>query len=114
LSQIHLYFDEDAVAGLRSRGTNILTAFEAGMVSRGDEDHLGLAAGQGRVLYSFNDRDFYRIHTEWITSQRTTRASSLPSSNGYSIGEQIRSLSRLRETLSAEDMRNRVEFLSGW
>ena len=32
----------------------------------------------------------------------------------YSVGEQMRRLLRLTSTLTAEEMRNRVEFLSSW
>jgi hypothetical protein len=32
----------------------------------------------------------------------------------YSVGEQMRRLLRLIARLSAEEMRNRVEFLSNW
>jgi hypothetical protein len=32
----------------------------------------------------------------------------------YSVGEQLRRILRIREALSAADMRNRVEFLSNW
>ncbi|SPE55454.1 conserved hypothetical protein [Verrucomicrobia bacterium] len=32
----------------------------------------------------------------------------------YSVGEQMRRLLRLRNSLTAEEMVNRVEFLSAW
>ena len=32
----------------------------------------------------------------------------------YSVGEQMRRLLRLIDTLTAEEMRNRIEFLSAW
>lgn len=32
----------------------------------------------------------------------------------FSVGEQMRRLLRLTSTLTAEEMRNRIEFLSGW
>lgn len=83
------------------------------MISRDDEEHLEVATSQGRVVYSFNDRDFYRIHAEWIAAQRDHSGIVLAEQQRYSVGEQLRRLSRLTETLSAEEMRNRIEFLSG-
>jgi hypothetical protein len=119
VSQVRLYIDEDAihrevVVGLRARGFDVLTPVEAEMVSRDDEDHLDAAATRGRAVYSFNARDFYRIHTEWVTAGRGHAGIILAEQQRYSAGEQIRRLAALVSTLSAEEMQNRVEFLSGW
>jgi hypothetical protein len=70
-----LYVDEDAmdgdvVRGLRSRGIDVVSAADAGMIRRQDEDHLRLATAQGRALYSFNVGDFHEIHTAWTVSGR--------------------------------------------
>ena len=56
---IRIYVDEDAmdrdlVEGLRARGVDVLTALEAGMIERSDEEHLDFATREGRILYSFN------------------------------------------------------------
>jgi len=62
--------DGDVVRGLRSRGIDVATAAEAGMIRRRDEDHLSFATVQGRVLYSFKVGDFHEIHTAWTASGR--------------------------------------------
>jgi hypothetical protein len=46
--------DGDLVRGLRSRGIEVITAAEAGMIRQNDEANLSLATDQGRALYSFN------------------------------------------------------------
>ena len=51
---------------IRSRGIDVLTALEAGMIERLDEHHLEYATVQGRVLYSFTVGDFYRLHTVFL------------------------------------------------
>ena len=38
----------------------------------------------------------------------------LASQQRYSVGEQLRRILRLRATVSAEEMRTRVEFLGNW
>ena len=63
MSQARLYLDEDAmrrsiVFGLRARNVDILTALEAAMLNRDDEDHLAAASAAGRVLYTFNVADY--------------------------------------------------------
>jgi hypothetical protein len=114
-----LYVDEDAmdgdlVRGLRSRGMDLVTAAEAGMIRRKDEDHLALATAQGRALYSFNVVDFHQIHTEWIRAGRNHSGIILAQQKRYSTGEQIRRLLRLIGLLTDQAMRNREEFLGRW
>jgi hypothetical protein len=50
--------DGDVVRGLRSRGIDVITAADAGMIRRKDEEHLHFATAQGRALCSFNVGDF--------------------------------------------------------
>ncbi|MBM3239910.1 hypothetical protein FJZ31_26800 [Candidatus Poribacteria bacterium] len=75
--KIRLYFDEDSmrhalVEALRMRGIDVLTALEAGMIERDDSEHLDYATEHGRVLYSFNIGDFYRLHTEYLSQGNQT------------------------------------------
>jgi predicted nuclease of predicted toxin-antitoxin system len=68
---IRLYIDEDSmdrafVRALRARGVDVTTALEEGMIEREDAEHLNYATEQGRVLYSFNQEDFYRLHTTYL------------------------------------------------
>ena len=116
---IRLYVDEDAVdkdliQALRARGVDVITALEAGMIERQDEEQLEYAAVQKRVLYSFNVRDFYRLHTDFLARGRSHAGIILAQQQRYSVGEQMRRLLRLIATKSAEGMRNQVEFLSAW
>ena len=73
---IRLYVDEDAmdndlVQALRARGVDVVTALEVGMIEREDEEHLDHATAQGRVLYSFNVGDFYRLHTTYLAEGKS-------------------------------------------
>ncbi len=116
---IRLYCDEDSiqhalVASLRKRGVDIQTALEAGTVGQPDERQLEYAAAHGRALCSFNVADFFRLHAEWVARQRSHAGIVLARQQHYSIGEQMRRLLRLLASVSAEEMRNRLEFLSDW
>jgi hypothetical protein len=106
--------DGDLVRGLRSRGIDVLTATEAGMIRRKDEDHLLFAAVQGRSLYSFNVGDFHAIHTAWIVTGRYHAGIILVQQKRYSTGEQIRRLIHLIGSLTGDAMKNREEFLGRW
>jgi hypothetical protein len=106
--------DGDLVRGLRSRGIDLVTAMDAGMIRRPDDEHLTFATAQNRALYSFNIRDFHEIHIDWSTRERSHAGIILAQQKRYSTGEQIRRLLRLIGELSAEAMRNREEFLGRW
>ena len=106
--------DGDFVRGLRSRGIDVITAADAGMIRRKDEEHLSFAAMQGRALYSFNVGDFHQIHAEWTSTGRRHAGIILAQQKRYSTGEQIRRLVRLIGSLTDEAMKNREEFLGCW
>jgi hypothetical protein len=112
---IRLYLDEDSsdralVSALRARGVDVLTAYEAAMIERQDEDHLKFATSSGRVLYSFNVGDFCRLHAH----DQTHAGLVVAQQQRHSVGEQMRRLMRLINSVSAEQMRNRLEFLGNW
>jgi hypothetical protein len=104
--------DQRLVKALRARGMDVQTALEADMVARPDEDHLAYAAQKGRVLYTFNVADFYRLHAHFLEQGRSHAGLVLASQQQYSVGEQMRRLMRLRGQYPASEMENRVVFLT--
>ncbi|MFH1026097.1 MAG: DUF5615 family PIN-like protein [Nitrospirota bacterium] len=116
---IRLYIDEDAmdkdlVQALRARGIDVMTAFEANMIERLDEEHLEHATKEGRVLYSFNVGDFYRLHIACLAQGKSHTGIILAHQRDYSMGRQMRRLLKLIVATSADDMKNQVEFLGAW
>ena len=91
----------------------MITTMEAGMAGRPDEQQLEWAASNGRALYSFNRCDFYGLHTTWLHEGRH-HSGIILSRQDVSVGEQMRRLLCIIDTLTAEEMRNRIEFLSSW
>jgi hypothetical protein len=74
--KLRLYLDEDSirhglVQALRARGVDVLTALEAGMGERLDDENLEYAAAEGRVLYTCNISDFSRLHAAWLNQGRS-------------------------------------------
>ncbi len=114
--KIALYFDEDSqdsdlVRALRLRGVDVLTAAEAGRNGLRDDEQLELATADGRVLYSYNSRDFFRLHGLFLKQGKTHAGIILAPQQQFSVGEQARRLLRLIGTKSAEEMQNEIEFL---
>jgi hypothetical protein len=106
--------DDDLVQALRLRGADVQTAFEAGLVGRPDEEHLAYAAEEGRVLYTFNVRDFMRLHGEYMTAGREHAGIVFGDQQRFGVGEQMRRLLRIISLRSAEELRSSYEFLNAW
>jgi hypothetical protein len=102
------------VLALRSSGLGVLTPAETGLINGDDLEYLVCAAARGYALYSYNSGDYQRLHKEWLQAGREHSGIIVARQQRYSIGEQLRRLMRIRAELSADTMRNRIEFLSHW
>jgi len=119
MSQICLYFDEDAgnrslVEALRNSAVDPMTTQDANRLRSDDEEQLIWATAQGRVIYSFNMGDFCRLHKMYLEQGREHAGIILASKQSYSVGQQLRGILRLMVEQSAEDMRNQLVFLSAY
>jgi hypothetical protein len=90
--KIRLYMDEDAMsrglaAALRKEGIEVNTVRDAGKVGYLDEQQLRYATEQGYVLYSFNAKDFYSLHTRYLERGQSHAGIILAPQGRYSIGE---------------------------
>lgn len=77
-----------------------------------DADQLAYASSQSRALVTFNVKHFVPLHKSYLTEGR--RHFGIIVSPQYPIGETLRRMLNLLQTLSAEDMENRLEYLSSW
>ena len=106
--------DDAVIRALRAAGVDVLTAREAGMIERPDDEHVAYAVAQSRVLCTFNVGDFYRLHGERLRSGGWHAGIVLVAQQRYGPGEQARRLLKLIATESAESMESRAELLSSW
>ena len=83
------------VRALRSRNVDVITALEARMIEREDRAHLMFAASQHRVLYTFNVRDFYALHSQFLAAGEPHSGVILGQQQQLSVGEQARRLLKL-------------------
>jgi hypothetical protein len=117
--KIRLYLDEDSMSrelirALLARGIDVQSATDVGRIEYPDDQQLAYAASQGRTLYTGNIGDFSRLHSEYMASQRSHSGIILAQRHKYPIGEQIRRLLKLTSAVSAEAMKDRLEFLNAW
>ena len=59
-------------------------------------------------------RDFYQLHTDLLRSKGSHAGIILCQQQQFSIGDQMRRIVKLIAALSADEMIDRVEFLSHW
>jgi uncharacterized protein with PIN domain len=117
--QIRLYLDEDAMARsltreLRARGVDVATAISERLLGDADSVQLEFATAQGRVIYTYNVSDYARLHADYLVEGKRHAGIILVHQSRFTLGEQIRRTLRLVATLSAEEMHDRVEYLSSW
>lgn len=119
MSQIRLYLDEDAQRGslviaLRNSKVDVTTVSEVGRIGAPDDQQLLWATEQGRVLYSFNVKDFSQLHNRLLTEKKTHAGIIVVPRQRYSVGEQWRGLLALMRSRSAEDMAAQLAYLSNY
>jgi DNA-binding transcriptional MerR regulator len=114
-----IYFDEDSqdadlIRILRARGLTVSSVNEQGMQRRHDDEQLALAAEKGWVLFTFNVSDFCRINSEWLQAGRSHARIIIGFQQRFQLGELAGRIVHIERALSAEEMKNRLEFLSNW
>jgi hypothetical protein len=103
---IHLAITE----GLRRRGIDVLTAFEDGRSEASDEDLLVRATFLERVFVS-QDQDLLPITIAWQRTSREFAGVAFGIQEDLDIGGTIEYLELISHAMSADEMRNRVEYI---
>src|SRR5262245_31565324 len=107
---IKFFFDQhipDAVASaLTQRGIDVLTAFQAGRCGLQDSEQLAFSLSEQRVVVSF-DPDYLAL----AASGASHAGIAWCPATKYSIGQLIQALLMVHGVLSADDMKNGVEYL---
>lgn len=108
--ELRFHLDEhvaQAVAeGLRRRGIDVTTTHDAGLSSASDVEHMAYALHEGRVIVT-NDDDFLRMNGEGVRHAGIAYYDQ----ERHSIGYLVRRLVALWETLTAEEMIDRVQYI---
>ncbi|MBC6420557.1 MAG: DUF5615 family PIN-like protein [Hormoscilla sp. SP12CHS1] len=111
--------DEDLTSrslrlALQNRGVDVITTLNVNRLKYPDEEQLRWATEQGRVLYSSNIRDFYRLHTTFLLEGWEHSGIILVQQQRYSIGVLMRAILTLIARRSAAEMVNQVVFIRDW
>lgn len=113
---LRIYTDEDVYGtvarALRDRGYDAMSTPEAGNLGHSDEEQLTYAISALRAILTCNVGDFMRLHTEYLQTNR--EHCGIIVSKRLPVSEMIRRMLALLNGISADEMRNRLEFLSDW
>ena len=114
--RIKLLLDEDVQVelsrALKARDFDAPSVQELGRKGLSDDDQLMFASNDNRTFFTYNVKDFVELHREFIIEGKEHYGIIV--SRQRPIGAALKRLLSLMNTLSAEDMRNRFEFLSDW
>jgi len=116
MSAVRFFTDEDVYAdvapALRRAGIDAVSTPEAERLAETDEVQLEWSATAGRVIVSFNAGHFAELHWRWLSEGR--QHAGIVVSQQRPLGDTIRRLRRLANTLDAEAMHDRLEYLNDW
>lgn len=109
-----LYTDQHVPAavtrGLRRRGVDVLTTEEDQAADWDDEEILARATGLGRIVFTQDD-DFLAIGRRWQVSGREFSGILYAHQLRITLGQAIADLELVAKIMTAEEMKNRIEFL---
>ena len=114
-----LYLDDDSgdldiLKAAGRRAWDITRAEDSGMSGKPDIEHLAYATSSSRVMVSGNLRDFAELHEQLLGRGDHHAGILLVHQQRWSVGEILRRLERLLDRRSAEEMVDRLEWLSDW
>ncbi len=113
---IQIYTDEhitpQIARALRTRGYAAQSAIEAGMIGRSDEEHLTYAADHSMAILTFDHVDFVQLAQQWAVAHREHAGIIIsPQFGSRQLSQLLQALSRLLDTLTADELCNQVVFL---
>ncbi len=116
MKRIRIFTDEDIYASvavsLRTLGYDALSTPESGRYGLDDELQLSYSSDLGCAILTFNVGHFAKLHAEWMAQGR--EHAGIIVSQQRPQGDLLRRLAALLQTIDADTMRNRIEFLGQW
>ena len=116
MNKIKLYLDADVhpkiASVLREREFDSISAQEVEREKISDEDQLDFSISQSRAILTYNTKHFTKLHKDYMDVGK--EHCGIVVSPQHPIGTSLRKLMNLMTTLSAEEMINRLEYLTNW
>jgi Domain of unknown function (DUF5615) len=95
---------------LRRHGFDVTSTQESELLSKSDRDQLEYCCMQKRAILTFNIDDFTLLHEEFIAAEKEHWGIIL--STREPIGVLLRRLLRLLNSLTADELKNQIQWLN--
>jgi predicted nuclease of predicted toxin-antitoxin system len=114
-----IYFDEDSqdkelIRILRTRGLTVTCVNEHGMRNKPDEEQLAFANTNGWVIFTHDIEDYCRLNSRMMHEGKSHCGIIASVQKRHHLGERALRIVHIHSQLSAEDMKDRLEYLSNW
>jgi hypothetical protein len=110
---IKVYLDEDvhkkAAYSLSAKGFDVLSTSEVNKKGLTDRDQLEFAMSLKRTLFTFNVRDFIKLHKEYVSQKREHFGIII--SPQINISTLIKKLSSIIVSIKPEEIHNQIFWL---
>lgn len=114
MARLKIYTDENVdirvAEGLRMRGIKAFSAIEKGMTGKTDAEHFKFTSGIQAIIFT-HDHHFVQIAEKLIEEGKEHWGVIFVEMNKLTVGECIKRLALYADILSAEEMKNQIEFL---
>ena len=108
-----LYLDEDVsvlmAELLKPKGFDVLTARDAGMLTKSDEHQLAYATEHGRAILTHNRDHFQELHQAWLAAPRPHAGIIIATRRDiYALANRV---ATLLNTLTADEIENQLLYI---
>lgn len=114
MGKLRIYTDENVdiriAVGLRKRGIEVFSAMEEGMTGASDLEQFSYAFQLKAAIFTY-DSHFIDIARKTVKEGSVHWGVIFVSMNKLGIGERIKRLALYADVLSADEMKNQIEFL---
>jgi len=114
LARLKIYTDENVdirvSEGLNRRGIKAFSAIKMGMIGVSNREHFKYASDMRAVVFT-HDHHFLEIAKSLTREGKNHWGVIFVEMNKLSVGEYIRRLALYADVLSAEEIKNQIEFL---
>lgn len=111
--KIKVYLDEDVhkkvAFALRLRGFDVVSAHEYKKWGLSDSEQIKFATTNRRAIFSFNSKDYVRIHSEYVKTKQ--RHFGIITSKKLDLRETIQNLAIFIMEHNAEEIENNLFWL---
>ncbi|MBI3536039.1 MAG: DUF5615 family PIN-like protein [Chloroflexi bacterium] len=111
---IVLYFDENIASqiakALAQQNYDVLTARQAGMLGKSDDEQFHFAISEQRTLVTHDREDYLNLHSQYLT-QGIEHYGLIILIERKRIGEIIARLLDLLENTTADEIKNQLRFI---